>query len=147
MIHLFQTPGIKTIRPHVDSNADCLLWKLSAARDVKLGTAAGSTAADVSSASDSPLPEPHPSQQDQSAKASALPVSQPPTPAISMTAALKNVGAVSICEESVVVLFSAVWMKRFVCLIDHITERKLERTREDDCDPGVLLCSYLPFNK
>lgn len=76
----------------------CVLWKL-AARGVKVGMAAGNVAAAavaVSSTSDSPLPQPSPSQPDPAAKAPALPASKPSTPAISMTAALKNVGAVSI---------------------------------------------------
>ncbi|XP_037554272.1 serine/threonine-protein kinase Nek1 [Nematolebias whitei] len=73
---------------------------LSAARDVKLGVAGGSAAADASSTSYNPLPEPNPSQQDQSAKASALSASQHLTPAISMTAALKNVGAITSLKEN-----------------------------------------------
>ncbi len=77
----------------------CVLWKL-AARGVKVGTAAGNivvaAAVAVSSTSDSPLPQPSPSQPDPAAKTPALPASKPSIPAISMTAALKNVGAVSI---------------------------------------------------
>ncbi|XP_017278942.1 serine/threonine-protein kinase Nek1 isoform X2 [Kryptolebias marmoratus] len=73
---------------------------LSAARGVKLGVAAGSSSADVSSTSDSPHPEPQPAQQDPSAKTSALPASQLSTPAISMTAALKNVGAITSLKEN-----------------------------------------------
>lgn len=61
--------------------------------------AAGNVAAAVvavSSTLDSPSPQPSPSQPDPAAKAPSLPAPKPSTPAISMTAALKNVGAVSI---------------------------------------------------
>ncbi|XP_041862500.1 serine/threonine-protein kinase Nek1 isoform X2 [Melanotaenia boesemani] len=68
-----------------------------AARGVKVGVAA---AASSTSASDSPLPQPSPSQSDPAAKASALPASKPSTPAISMTAALKNVGAITPPKEN-----------------------------------------------
>ncbi|KAM9385320.1 serine/threonine-protein kinase Nek1 [Pholidichthys leucotaenia] len=62
------------------------------ARDLKVGMAAGG----VSSSSDGPpLTQPDPA-----AKAPALPVSKPSTPAISMTAALKNVGAITPLKES-----------------------------------------------
>ncbi|XP_035509684.1 serine/threonine-protein kinase Nek1 isoform X2 [Morone saxatilis] len=75
-----------------------------AARGVKVGMAAGNVAVAaavaVSSTSDSPLPQPSPSQPDPAAKAPALPVSKPSTPAISMTAALKNVGAITPLKES-----------------------------------------------
>ncbi|XP_076582578.1 serine/threonine-protein kinase Nek1 isoform X2 [Chaetodon auriga] len=77
-----------------------------AARGVKVGMAAGNAAAAaavaVSSTSDSPLPQPSPSQPDTAAKAPALPASKPQsTPAISMTAALKNVGTTTPLKESV----------------------------------------------
>lgn len=82
---------------------------------MKVGIAAANVAvppaavAAVSTTSDSPLPQPTPSQPDPAAKAPALPVSEPSTPAISMTAALKNVGAVSIHVTSyIVVLFENV---------------------------------------
>ncbi|XP_044054578.1 serine/threonine-protein kinase Nek1 isoform X2 [Siniperca chuatsi] len=76
-----------------------------AARGVKVGMAAGSVAAAaavvaVSSTSDSPLPQPSSSQPDPAAKAPVLPESKPSTPAISMTAALKNVGATTPLKES-----------------------------------------------
>lgn len=77
-----------------------------AARGVKVGMAAGNVAAApaavaVSSTSDGPLPQPSPSQPDKAAKAPALPASKPQsTPAISMTAALKNVGTVSTHLQS-----------------------------------------------
>ncbi|XP_070764810.1 serine/threonine-protein kinase Nek1 [Enoplosus armatus] len=77
-----------------------------AARGVKVGMAAGSVAASaavsvaVSSTSESPLPQPSPSQPDPAAKAPALPEPKPSTPAISMTAALKNVGATTPLKES-----------------------------------------------
>ncbi|KAM9358014.1 serine/threonine-protein kinase Nek1 [Symphorus nematophorus] len=75
-----------------------------AARGVKVGMAAGNVAAAavaVSSTSDSSLPQPSPSQPDPTAKAPALPASKPqPTQAISMTAALKNVGAITPLKES-----------------------------------------------
>uniref|UniRef100_A0A4W6E0U6 non-specific serine/threonine protein kinase n=1 Tax=Lates calcarifer TaxID=8187 RepID=A0A4W6E0U6_LATCA len=74
-----------------------------AARGVKVGMAAGNVAAAavaVSTTSDSPLPQPSPSQPESAAKAPVLPASKPSTPAISMTAALKNVGAVSIYLQS-----------------------------------------------
>lgn len=73
-----------------------------AARWVKVGVAAGSVAASVatSSTSDSPLPQPGPSQPEPAAKAPALPTPKPSTPAISMTAALKNVGATTPLKEN-----------------------------------------------
>ncbi|XP_033477754.1 serine/threonine-protein kinase Nek1 isoform X2 [Epinephelus lanceolatus] len=77
-----------------------------AARGMKVGVmAAGNVAlaavaeVAVSSTSDSPLPQPSPSQPDPAAKTPALPVSKPSTPAISMTAALKNVGAMTPLKE------------------------------------------------
>ncbi|KAG8003471.1 Serine/threonine-protein kinase Nek1, partial [Nibea albiflora] len=78
------------------------------ARGVKVGMAAGNVAAAaaaaavvaVSSTSDSPPPQPSPSQPDPAAKAPSLPAPKPSTPAISMTAALKNVGAITPLKES-----------------------------------------------
>ncbi|XP_068599346.1 LOW QUALITY PROTEIN: serine/threonine-protein kinase Nek1 [Brachionichthys hirsutus] len=72
------------------------------AREVKFGMAAGHVAPVApSSSSDSPLPQPSPSPQDPASKPPALPSSQPqPTPDISMTAALKNVGAITPLKES-----------------------------------------------
>ncbi|XP_059197493.1 serine/threonine-protein kinase Nek1 [Centropristis striata] len=74
-----------------------------AAREVKVGMAAGDVAAAAVAAclptSDSPLPQPSPSQPDPAAKAPVLPASKPYTPAISMTAALKNVGALTPLKE------------------------------------------------
>lgn len=72
-----------------------------AARGMKVGMAAGSVAVVAaaetgSSTSESPPPQPAPSQPDPPAKAPVLPETKPSTTAISMTAALKNVGAVSI---------------------------------------------------
>lgn len=75
----------------------CALCQL-AARGLKVGVAAGgnvAAAAAAASTSDS-LPQPSPCQPEPAAKAPALPASKAqPTPAISMTAALKNVGTVS----------------------------------------------------
>ncbi|XP_022055195.1 serine/threonine-protein kinase Nek1 isoform X2 [Acanthochromis polyacanthus] len=75
-----------------------------AARGVKVGLSGGSEASvaavAVSSTSDSPPPQPSSSQPDPAAKAVALPASKPSTPAISMTAALKNVGAITPLKES-----------------------------------------------
>ncbi|XP_062280769.1 serine/threonine-protein kinase Nek1 [Scomber scombrus] len=76
------------------------------ARGVKVGIAAGNiavaaaAAVAVSTTSDSPLPQPSPAKPDPAAKAPALPASEPSTPAISMTAALKNVGAISSLKEN-----------------------------------------------
>ncbi|XP_035863370.1 serine/threonine-protein kinase Nek1 isoform X5 [Sander lucioperca] len=74
------------------------------ARGVKVGMAAGNVAAvavvaAVSPTSDSPLPQPSPSQPAIAAKAPVLPATKPSTPAISMTAALKNVGAITPLKE------------------------------------------------
>ncbi|XP_026201818.1 serine/threonine-protein kinase Nek1 [Anabas testudineus] len=76
-----------------------------AARGVKVGMAAENIAAAavavaVSTTSDNPLPQPNPSESDPTAQASALPASKPSTPAISMTAALKNVGAITPLKEN-----------------------------------------------
>ncbi|XP_045906162.1 serine/threonine-protein kinase Nek1 isoform X1 [Micropterus dolomieu] len=80
-----------------------------AARGLKVGMAAGSVAssavaaaaaAAVLSTSDSPLPQPSPVQPDPAAKAPALPASKPSKPAISMTAALKQVGATTPLKTS-----------------------------------------------
>lgn len=77
----------------------CVLWQL-AARGMKVSTAAAGNAAEAlaaSSTSHSPPPESNPPQHEPAAKAPVLPVPQIQTdPAVSMTAALKNVGAVSI---------------------------------------------------
>ncbi|XP_039984827.1 serine/threonine-protein kinase Nek1 isoform X2 [Xiphias gladius] len=77
-----------------------------AARGVKAGMESGNVAAAaavvavaVSTTSESPLPQPSPSQPEPAAKAPALPASKPSTPAISMTAALKNVGAITPLKE------------------------------------------------
>ncbi|XP_068175055.1 serine/threonine-protein kinase Nek1 isoform X2 [Antennarius striatus] len=72
------------------------------ARGVKFSVAAGHVAAVAqSSSSDSPPPQPSPSPQDPASNPPALPSSQPqPTPDISMTAALKNVGAITPLKES-----------------------------------------------
>ncbi|XP_071342924.1 serine/threonine-protein kinase Nek1 isoform X3 [Trachinotus anak] len=81
-----------------------------AARGAKDGMAAGNVAAvvvaaaaavAVSTTSDSPFPQPSPCQPEPAAKASALPAPKPSTPAISMTAALKNVGAMTPLRENV----------------------------------------------
>ncbi|XP_034738589.1 serine/threonine-protein kinase Nek1 isoform X3 [Etheostoma cragini] len=76
-----------------------------AARGVKVGMAAGNVeavaaVAAVSPTSDSPLPQTSPSQPDPAAKAPVLPATKPSTPAISMTAALKNVGAMTPLKET-----------------------------------------------
>ncbi|XP_061593926.1 serine/threonine-protein kinase Nek1 isoform X2 [Cololabis saira] len=70
-----------------------------AARGVKGFLAAGVAAIADSSPSDSPLPQPVPPQPDPASKAPAVPASKLSTPAISMTGALKNVGAVSPLKE------------------------------------------------
>ncbi|XP_069006843.1 serine/threonine-protein kinase Nek1 isoform X2 [Embiotoca jacksoni] len=71
-----------------------------AVRGVKVGVSAGSVAAPVAVAvSDSPLPQPSTSQPDHAAKAPVPPASKPSTSAISMTAALKNVGAITPLKE------------------------------------------------
>ncbi|XP_067370236.1 serine/threonine-protein kinase Nek1 isoform X3 [Channa argus] len=74
-----------------------------AARAVKVGMAAGNVAVAavaVPPTSDSQFPQPNSSEPEPTAKASALPASKPSTPAISMTAALKNVGAITPLKES-----------------------------------------------
>ncbi|CAJ1059944.1 serine/threonine-protein kinase Nek1 isoform X2 [Xyrichtys novacula] len=75
-----------------------------AARGVKVGMAAGNLAVSTtetgSSTSESLLQQPGPAQPDPPAKALVLPESKPSTPAISMTAALKNVGAMSPLKEN-----------------------------------------------
>lgn len=89
------------------------MWKL-AARGMKVGMAAGSIVADpavaaaaAASTSDSAHPQSSPSQPVPAANALVLPASKTPTTAISMTAALKNVGAVSTkcITSSVTILF------------------------------------------
>ncbi|KAM9763183.1 serine/threonine-protein kinase Nek1 isoform 2-T2 [Menidia menidia] len=70
-----------------------------AARGVKVSAAAAAAVA-VSSTSDGPLPQPSVSQPDTAAKVSALPASILSTPDISMTAALKNVGAITPQKEN-----------------------------------------------
>lgn len=76
----------------------CASWQL-AARGMTVSTATGGNtaeAAGLSSNSRSPPPECSPPPQEPAAKAPVLPVPQLQTnPAVSMTAALKNVGAVS----------------------------------------------------
>ncbi|XP_072246110.1 serine/threonine-protein kinase Nek1 isoform X2 [Leuresthes tenuis] len=67
-----------------------------AARGAKIDAAAVA----VSSTSDGPLPQPSLSEPDAAAKASALPASKPSTPDISMTVALKNVGAITPQKEN-----------------------------------------------
>ncbi|KAM4548251.1 serine/threonine-protein kinase Nek1 isoform 2-T2 [Odontesthes bonariensis] len=67
-----------------------------AARGVMIGVASVA----VSSTSDGPLPQPSLSQPDAAVKASALPASKPSTPEISMTVALKNVGAITPQKEN-----------------------------------------------
>lgn len=79
-----------------------MLWQL-AARGMKVSTAAGNAgeALAASSTLHSPPPESSPPQHEPAAKAPVLPVPQIQTnPAVSMTAALKNVGAVSIYLQS-----------------------------------------------
>ncbi|XP_034565573.1 serine/threonine-protein kinase Nek1 [Notolabrus celidotus] len=74
-----------------------------AARGLKVGMAAGSVAMAAetgSSTSEKALPQPAPSQPDPPPKAPVLPETKPSTPAISMTAALKNVGAMSPLKEN-----------------------------------------------
>ncbi|XP_074525003.1 serine/threonine-protein kinase Nek1 isoform X2 [Halichoeres trimaculatus] len=75
------------------------------ARGMKVGMAAGSVAVVAaaetgSSTSESSLPVPTPSQPDPPAKAPVLPETKPSSSAISMTAALKNVGAMSPLKEN-----------------------------------------------
>ncbi|XP_029684564.1 serine/threonine-protein kinase Nek1 isoform X2 [Takifugu rubripes] len=75
-----------------------------AARGMKVSTAAAGNAAEAlaaSSTSQSPPPESNPPQQEPAAKAPVLPVPQIQTSsAVSMTAALKNVGAITPMKES-----------------------------------------------
>ncbi|KAM9848260.1 serine/threonine-protein kinase Nek1 [Aulostomus maculatus] len=72
-----------------------------AARVVRVGMAAGNAVAvAVSAISDSPLTQPSPSQPDPASNAPALPDPEPSTPAISMTAALKNVGATTPVKDN-----------------------------------------------
>ncbi|XP_028259981.1 serine/threonine-protein kinase Nek1 isoform X2 [Parambassis ranga] len=76
-----------------------------AARGIKVGMAAGSAVADpaaaaASSTSDSATPQSSPCQPVPAANALVLPASKTPTTAISMTAALKNVGAITPLKES-----------------------------------------------
>ncbi|XP_026161115.1 serine/threonine-protein kinase Nek1 [Mastacembelus armatus] len=82
-----------------------------AARGVKVGMAAGNTAVAagnaevaaavaVSTTSDGPLPQASPSEPEPAAKAPALPALKPSTQVISMTAALKNVGAITPIKEN-----------------------------------------------
>lgn len=77
----------------------------------------------VSSTSDSPLPEPGLPLQDPAAKALALPPPKPQTnSAISMTAALKNVGAVSVHLCSSKQYCEYVFLKKqfkLLCLADY----------------------------
>uniref|UniRef100_A0A1A8FPY8 non-specific serine/threonine protein kinase n=1 Tax=Nothobranchius korthausae TaxID=1143690 RepID=A0A1A8FPY8_9TELE len=68
---------------------------LAAARGVKLGIAA-----EASPVSDLQPPEPWDPQREHTAKPSVLPAAQPSSSAISMTAALKNVGAITPLKES-----------------------------------------------
>lgn len=81
--------------------------------------AAAAAAASVSSTSDGPLPaQSSPSQQDPAGKAPALPAAKPPaSSAISMTAALKNVGAVSIHLNHL--SHTTAWIQRSVLFILH----------------------------
>lgn len=82
----------------------CVLWQL-AARGMKVSTAAAAgnaaEALAAASTSHSPPPESNPPEHEPAAKAPVLPVPQIQTnSAVSMTAALKNVGAVSIYLQS-----------------------------------------------
>lgn len=85
----------------------CVLWQL-AARGMKVSVAAAAAGAGntaeasaASSTSHSPPPESGSPQQEPAAKAPVLPVPQLQTnSAVSMTAALKNVGAVSTYLQS-----------------------------------------------
>ncbi|XP_071395125.1 serine/threonine-protein kinase Nek1 [Centroberyx affinis] len=70
-----------------------------AVRGLKAGVAADAASIAVASTSETPLPQPSPSQPEPAAKALVLPASKPSTPAISMTAALKDVGANSPVKE------------------------------------------------
>lgn len=74
-----------------------------AARGMKVSTAAGGNMAEAAAVptSHSPPPECGPPQREPAAKAPVLPVPELQTnSAVSMTAALKNVGAVSIYLQS-----------------------------------------------
>lgn len=98
-----------------------------------VAAAAAVVAVAVSTTSESPLPQPSPSQPEPAAKAPALPASKPSTPAISMTAALKNVGAVSIhllksfMSYIMYLLVCIDWCYQFciLCLSDYSTKRKI----------------------
>ncbi|KAM7410415.1 hypothetical protein PAMA_001721 [Pampus argenteus] len=75
-----------------------------AARGIKAGIAVGNIAAAaavaVPTTSDSPPPQSSASQPDPAAQAPPLPAPEPSNPAISMTAALKNVGAITPLKQS-----------------------------------------------
>ncbi|XP_035997393.1 serine/threonine-protein kinase Nek1 [Fundulus heteroclitus] len=76
---------------------------LAAARGARCGVAAGGAAkatAAPASTSECPPPQAAPLQPDPAVKASAPPASKPSTPSISMTAALENVGAISLLKEN-----------------------------------------------
>ncbi|XP_034438728.1 serine/threonine-protein kinase Nek1 isoform X9 [Hippoglossus hippoglossus] len=82
-------------------------------RGMKVGMAAGNVAAvaaaavAVSTTSDSPLPQPNLSQPEAVPSTPALPPSKTSTPVISMTAALKNVGAITPLKAILPVLETA----------------------------------------
>lgn len=107
------------------------------------GNVAAAAAASVSSTSDGPLPaQPSPSQQDPAGKAPAPPAAKPPaSSAISMTAALKNVGAVSI---HLIFIYPtpkhgfSVLCRPFciLCLADNSCKRNRSRTRVRCQCPG-----------
>lgn len=93
----------------------CFVLCKLAAREVKVAMAAAA-AADTS---DSPLPQPSPSQQELAAKAPALAPPQPQSSsAISMTAALKNIGAVSVYLH-LIPIYSTYIYSVTVCLATH----------------------------
>ncbi|XP_053286153.1 serine/threonine-protein kinase Nek1 isoform X1 [Pleuronectes platessa] len=80
-------------------------------RGMKVGMAAGNAAAAaavaVSTTSDSPLPQPNLSPPEEVTNTPALPPSKTSTPVISMTAALKNVGAITPLKAILPVLETA----------------------------------------
>uniref|UniRef100_A0A3Q2PGE4 non-specific serine/threonine protein kinase n=1 Tax=Fundulus heteroclitus TaxID=8078 RepID=A0A3Q2PGE4_FUNHE len=76
---------------------------LAVARGARCGVAAGGAAkatAAAASTSECPPPQAAPLQPDPAVKASAPPASKPSTPSISMTAALENVGVISLLKEN-----------------------------------------------
>lgn len=121
-----------------------MLWQL-AARGMKVSTAAAAAAnaaeaVAASSTPHSPPPDSDPPQQEPAAKAPVLPVPQIQTnSAVSMTAALKHVGAVSIYFQSskhqlgLFLILTSYWI---LCFADHSDEGELARFRKSHHPSG-----------